>query len=63
MKLQEPRSIVFGCLLVLITQGCGPKTFYVKDGGTPYAFEADKKDCMYEMGYAGTNQKYLALLI
>jgi len=59
MKLQESRSIFFGCLLVLIVQGCGPKTFYMKDGGTPEDFEAAKKDCMYEMGYAGTNQKYL----
>lgn len=35
------------------------KTFYVKEGGTPEEFEADKKDCLYEMGYAGTNPKYL----
>lgn len=46
MIFQKSRSIVFGGLLVLLTQGCGPKTFYVKEGGTPHAFEADKKDCM-----------------
>ncbi len=63
MKLIKKQPVVFYLwifLIIFLAQGCGgPNKLYIKDGGTPAAFEADKQDCMYVMGYAGTNQKYL----